>query len=182
MISRNEALDLVQKNVSNKNLVKHMIAVEGVMRRLSRHFHQDEQLWSLTGLIHDLDYDRTVHDFPRHGFVTEELLSGVEVPPEVIRAIKTHPGHLPIETLMEKALFAADPITGLIVAAALMHPDKKIASLDTEFLARRFKEKRFAAGADREQIKSCEQMGLSLEQFFQLSLEGMTEVADQLGL
>ena len=182
MIDRNTALNLVRKHVSNKNLIKHMIAVEGVMRRFARHFGGEEELWGLTGLLHDLDYDLTVDDFPRHGLVTEELLQGVDVPAEMVRAIKTHPGHLPAESLMEKTLYAADPVTGLIVAAALMHPDKKIASLDLDFLKRRFKEKRFAAGADRGQIQSCERMGMELDDFLKLSLEGMAEVADELGL
>lgn len=182
MISRQDALKLVKKNVKNKNLVKHMIAVEGIMKRLARHFKQDEELWGITGVLHDLDYDLTVDDFARHGFVTEELLCDVDVPPELVRAIKTHPGHLPAESLMEKALYAADPISGLIVAAALMHPAKKISGLDADFLQRRFKEKRFAAGADREQIQTCSTLGLELKEFFQLSLEGMAEVADELGL
>lgn len=182
MINRSEALALVKQHVSNKNLIKHMIAVEGVMRRLARHFGEEEELWGVTGLLHDLDYDLTVDDFPRHGLVTEELLSGVDVPPESIRAIKTHPGHLPAESKMEKSLYAADPITGLIVAAALMHPDKKISAIDVDFLRRRFKEKRFAAGADREQIRSCDRLGLELDEFFKLSLEGMNDVADELGL
>lgn len=182
MINRSEALSLVKTHVSNKNLIKHMIAVEGVMRRLARHFGEDEELWGLTGLLHDLDYDQTVDDFDRHGIVTEELLQGVDVPPEMIYAIKAHPGHVPVKSSMDKALYAGDPITGLIVAAALMHPDKKIASLDVDFISRRFKEKRFAAGADRDQIRECDKLGLELEEFFRLSLEGMTEFADEIGL
>jgi len=182
MINREQALAMVKQNISNKNLIKHMIAVEGVMRRFARHFDEDEELWGLTGLLHDLDYDQTVDDFARHGFITEELLQRVDVPPEMIRAIKSHPGHVPTETTMEKTLFAADPVTGLIVAAALMHPDKKIASLDLDFLKRRFKEKRFAAGADREQISKCSELDMDLDEFLQLSLEGMCDVAEELGL
>ena len=182
MISRPEALGLVKKHISNKNLIKHMIAVEGIMRRLARHFEQDEELWGITGLLHDLDYDQTVDDFPRHGLVTAEILSNYDVTAEAIHAIKAHPGHVPAETLLDKALYAADPISGLIVAAALMHPDKKIGSLSVEFLSRRYKEKRFAAGADREQIAACKDLNLSLEEFFALSLEGMIEVSQELGL
>lgn len=182
MIDRQDALNLVKQYVKNKNLIKHMVAVEGIMRRLARHFEQDEELWGVTGLLHDLDYDQTVDDFPRHGLVTAEILSNYDVTAEAIHAIKAHPGHVPAESLLDKALYAADPISGLIVAAALMHPDKKIASLDVEFLARRYKEKRFAAGADREQIAACSDLNLSLEEFFRLSLEGMAEVAGELGL
>lgn len=182
MISRKKALELVEKNVSNRNLVKHMIAVEGVMRCLAQHFSEDEELWGMTGLLHDLDYDLTVDDFPRHGLVTEELLQGVDVPPELIYAIKAHPGHVPAKSLMDKALYAADPISGLIIAAALMHPTRTIAGVQLKSLKKRFKDKRFAAGADRDQIRTCSEMGLELEEFLQLSLEGMAACADQLGL
>jgi putative nucleotidyltransferase with HDIG domain len=181
MLSRAQALELVQQHVSNRNLIKHMIAVEGVMRRLARHLGQDEQLWGIAGLLHDLDYDETMSDFPRHGYRTVEILKELDLPAEALQAILAHTGHIPCETLMDKALYAIDPLTGLIVAAVLMHPQKKLVALDVEFIARRFKEKRFAAGANREQIQSCEGIGLSLEQFLQLGLEGMNSVSDQIG-
>jgi putative nucleotidyltransferase with HDIG domain len=159
-----------------------MIAVEGIMRSLARRFQQDEELWGLTGLLHDLDYDLTVDNFPRHGFTTAEMLGEIDIPAELVRGIISHTGHISAESLMEKALYSADPISGLIVASALMHPSKKLSGLDTEFILRRFGEKRFAAGADREQIKTCANIGLTLEEFTSLSLEGMTEMAGELGL
>ncbi len=187
MLSRDDALKLVKQHVSNRNLVKHMIAVEAVMRVLARHFKQDEEVWSLAGLLHDLDYAETVDDFERHGFRTAEILSDKGLPEEILSAIRSHPGHLPRETLpretlIEKALYAVDPLTGLIVAAALMHPEKKLAALDVDFVLRRFKEKRFAAGADRDQIRSSSEFGLELEEFLGLGLKGMSQVADELGL
>jgi len=182
MLSRDDALKLVKQHVSNRNLVKHMIAVEAVMRVLARHFKQDEEVWSLAGLLHDLDYAETVDDFERHGFRTAEILSDKGLPEEILSAIRSHPGHLPRETLIEKALYAVDPLTGLIVAAALMHPEKKLAALDVDFVLRRFKEKRFAAGADRDQIRSSSEFGLELEEFLDLGLKGMCQVADELGL
>jgi putative nucleotidyltransferase with HDIG domain len=181
MLSRKEALALVEQHVPNRNLVKHMIAVEGVMRRLARQFGEDEELWGLAGLLHDLDYVETAEAFHLHGLRTGEILSDKDVPPEVIHAIQAHPGHVPRESRLDKALYAVDPVTGLIVAAVLMHPEKKLAALDVEYVGRRFKEKRFAAGANREQIQSCAELGLSLEQFLQFSLEGMRDVSDQLG-
>jgi putative nucleotidyltransferase with HDIG domain len=181
MLSRSEALQLARRHVANRNLIKHMIAVEGVMRRLARHFGQDEESWGITGLLHDLDYVETVNDFPRHGCRTVEILADSELPPEALHAIIAHTGHVPCETLMDKCLYGVDPLTGLIVAAVLMHPQKKLAALDPEFILRRLKEKRFAAGANREQIQSCEQIGLSLEEFVKLGLEGMVSVADELG-
>ncbi len=152
------------------------------MRRFARHYGEDEELWSLVGLLHDLDYDQTINDFARHGFVTAEMLSALSVDERIIAAIKGHPGHIERESPMAKTLYAVDPLTGLIVAATLMHPTKKIANVDTEFVLRRFKEKRFAAGANREQIETCKEIGLSLEEFIQLCLEAMQAIAPDLGL
>jgi predicted hydrolase (HD superfamily) len=158
-----------------------MIAVEGVMKRLARHFGEDEMIWGIAGLLHDLDYQETVNDFPRHGFRTAEILKDNQILPETIHAIIAHTGHIPAESRMDKALYAADPLTGLIVAGVLMHPQKKLALLDPAFILRRFKEKRFAAGADRDQILTCAELGLSLEEFLQLGIEGMREVSAELG-
>ena len=181
MLSREDALSLVEQHVNNRNLVKHMIAVEGVMRRLAQHFHEDEELWGIAGLLHDLDYSETVEDFSRHGFRTVEILANEDVPSEVLHSIQAHPRHVPRESRMDKALYAVDPLTGLIVASVLMHPQKKLSALDVNFVLRRFKEKRFAAGADRDQIRSCSELGLGLEEFLQTGLEGMCDVSEELG-
>jgi len=181
-MTREEALQLVKENVSNKNLRKHMLATEAVMRKLAQHFNEDEELWALTGLLHDLDYDQTANDFPRHGILTAEILEKTDLPEEAIYAIKSHPGHFPRKSRLDQALYAVDPITGLIVAAALMHPSKKLQNVDLEFVQRRFKEKRFAAGADRDQIRSCQEFGMALEDFISLSLKAMQGISDDLGL
>ena len=181
-MTRDEALNLVESKVSNKNLIKHMLATEAVMRKLAEHFDEDLELWSLAGLLHDLDYDETVDDFPRHGLLTAEMLDEYDVDERVVHAIKAHPGHVPAESQMDKALYAVDPLTGLIVAAALMHPTKKLKNVDTEFVMNRFKEKRFAAGANRDQIKTCDQLGLELETFVSIGLKAMQDIDDQLGL
>ena len=181
-MTRDEALKLVNEKVSNKNLRKHMLATEAVMKRLARRLGEDEALWGLAGLLHDLDYDQTANDFPRHGLVTAEMLVGTDVPEEAIYAIKSHPGHFPRKSLLDKALYAVDPVTGLIVAAALMHPTKRLKNVDVDFVERRFKEKRFAAGADRDQIRSCEAFGLPLREFVSLALEAMQGIDKSLGL
>jgi len=181
-MDRDEALQLVQSHVKNKNLVKHMLATEAVMRRLARHFGEDEQMWALAGLLHDLDYDQTVDDFPRHGLVTAEILEGLDVDERIIDAIKAHPGHQEAKSRMDKALYAVDPLTGLIVAATLMHPSKKLRQVDADFVLHRYKEKRFAAGADREQIASCQNLDLDLETFVGMALEGMQSIDEELGL
>ncbi len=181
-MTREEALDLMHSQVANKNLRKHMLAAEAVMKTLARYFKEEGEIWGLAGLLHDLDYDQTANDFPKHGLISAEILGKKDIPEEVIYAIKSHPGHFPRKSRLDKALYAVDPITGLIVAAALMHPTKKLKNVDVDFVERRFKEKRFAAGADRDQIRSCEEMGLSLNNFIGLSLKAMQEIDTELGL
>jgi putative nucleotidyltransferase with HDIG domain len=181
-MTRNEALELVKEHVKNKNLRKHMIAAEACMRALAARLGENQDQWSLAGLLHDLDYDQTVNDFPKHGFVTEEILQGRGLSSEIISAIKAHTGHTAIASKMDLALYAVDPLTGLIVAAALMHPTKKIGNVDVQFVMNRFKEKRFAAGADRDQIRKCEELGLPLEEFVGICLSAMQGVSGELGL
>ncbi|MFQ6092426.1 MAG: HDIG domain-containing metalloprotein [bacterium] len=181
-MTRDEALDLVRSKVSNKNLIKHMLATEAVMRSVAGRLGEDPEPWGLAGLLHDLDYDQTVDDFPRHGLLTAEMLAAFDVDATVVQAIKAHPGHVPAQSRMDKALYAVDPLTGLIVAAALMHPTKKLKSVDTAFVMNRFKEKRFAAGANREQIKTCDRIGLEVEEFIGIALRAMQSIDDQLGL
>jgi putative nucleotidyltransferase with HDIG domain len=181
-MNREEALGLIKENVKTKNLRKHMYATEECMRDLAERLEGNPDEWALAGLLHDLDYDRTVDDFPKHGHVTGEILLGRDVSPEIINAIKAHAEHAPISSDMDLALHAVDPLTGLIVAAALMHPTKKLADVDVKFVMNRFKEKRFAAGADRDQIRKCEGLGLGLEEFVEICLGAMQKISKDLGL
>jgi len=181
-VTRQEAYDLAKPRFKNKNLFKHVLAVEAVMIELADFFEEPRELWGLVGLLHDLDYEETVDTPERHTLVTEELLQPYALAAEIIHAIKCHNNLAEKNSLLDKALYAADPVTGLIVAAALMHPDKKLKAVDTEFILRRFKEKSFARGANREQIQSCEEMGMSLEQFLQVALRAMQKIDQELGL
>jgi len=181
-MKRADALDLIKKHVANKNLLKHMLATEACMRRLGRYYQENEDEWAEAGLLHDLDYDSTKDDFSRHGLVTKEILTGYPVSGQVIEAIAAHPGHCARTTNMAKALYAADPLTGLIVAAALMHPERRLESVTADFVLNRFKEKHFARGASRQQIESCREIGLSLEEFVVVCLQAMQEISTELGL
>ena len=181
-MNKEEAWKLVCDNVKNKALRKHMIAVAAVMKIIAEKYGDDQEKWELAGLLHDLDYDSTIEDFDRHGFVAAEILAETDVTEDVIYAIKSHTGQVPRKSLMDKVLYAADPITGLIVAAALVTPDKKLSSLKPKNILNRFKEKHFAKGANREQIKTCEEFDLSLENFIELSLKAMQNKASELGL
>jgi putative nucleotidyltransferase with HDIG domain len=181
-MNREEALALVKSKVKNKNLVKHMLAVEAIMKRVAEHFNEDVDMWSLSGILHDLDYDETVNDFERHSLLTCEWLKEYDLDERILYAIKAHPRKVEPQSKMDWTLFAADPLSGLIVAAALMHPTKKLKNVNVEFVLNRFKEKRFAAGANREDIKACENLGLSLDEFVRLALEGMQSIDEELGL
>ncbi len=181
-MQRSEALDLVRSNVKNKNLIKHMIATEACMAELARHFGEDVETWALTGLLHDIDYDKTANDPGNHGRIALSILKPYNFDERLLYAIQAHPGLVPAKSRMDWALYSVDPLTGLIVAACLMHPDKKLGSLDVDFVVRRFKEKRFAAGADRDQIAKCQELGLSLDEFTAICLRAMQQVHVELEL
>jgi putative nucleotidyltransferase with HDIG domain len=181
-MTREEAVKLIEQNVSDANLRKHMLAVEAVMRALARRFGESEQDWALAGLLHDLDYEKTAQTPEKHGLVTCEMLSQCCVPEQVIRTIKAHNNLVEPQTRAEKAIICADNITGLVVACALVQPDKKIASVKTNSVKKKMKDKRFAAGVSREAILSCEGVGLTLDEFIDLSIAGMAAIAQELGL
>lgn len=182
LITREEAMMLVTKSVSNKNLIGHMLATEAVMIGLAEHFHEDPEIWGMAGLLHDLDYDDTKDKPEMHGIRSVELLQSIDVPQEVLHAILAHCDKKPAESLMEKAIYCADPVTGLIVAGALIRKERKLSFVDVPFLMNRFKEKSFARGADRDQIMQCEKIGLDLETFLGIALSKMQAISDQLGL
>ena len=180
-MERGEAIKILNEKIKNKNLIKHSLAVESCMKKLAEKFGQDKEKWAIAGLLHDLDYEETKDNFQMHGKRTAEILKD-KLPEDVLEAIVAHPGHIERKTLLSKALYCVDPLTGLIVASALITKEKKLSSIDTDFVLNRFKEKRFAAGANREQIKKCEDIGLSLDEFISICLEAMKEISDELGL
>ncbi|KUK10072.1 MAG: Metal dependent phosphohydrolase [Clostridia bacterium 41_269] len=184
MVSRDEALNILKKNLKNKNLRKHCLAAEAIMRKLAEHFGEDKELWGMAGLLHDIDYEETHDDPNRHSLVGGEMLAEMGFPEELVHAVKAHNEVHGIEreSLLDKALYAVDPLTGLIVAAALIKPEKKLAAIDVNFILNRFKEKSFARGASREQIQCCSELGLELEEFIEIGLKAMQEIADDLGL
>ncbi|NLO89394.1 MAG: HDIG domain-containing protein [Clostridia bacterium] len=183
-MSRDEALNILKKNLKNKNLRKHCLAAEAIMRKLAERFGEDEELWGLAGLLHDIDYEETRDDSQRHSLVGGEMLAELGFPEELVHAVKAHNYMHGIEreSLLDKALYAVDPLTGLIVAAALISPEKKLSAIDTDFVLNRFKEKSFARGANREQIKACSQLGLELREFVEIGLEAMQEISEDLEL
>ncbi len=183
-MTREEALDSVKDNVENANLVKHMLATESIMETLARRLGEDEDEWGLTGLLHDIDVELTAGDMNSHSKLGADLVKEMGVSEAVTHAILCHnEAHgIPLETKLDKALFCADPLTGLITAAALVRPDKKLAGVEAKSVGKRFREKGFAAGASREQIASCSELGLELDKFIELGLKAMKGIAKELGL
>jgi len=183
-VDKDEALRLVEENVSDRRIVLHMIAVSAIMRALARYLGEDEEEWGLVGLLHDIDYERTKADPARHGLEAENILKG-RVSEEVLRAIKAHnfenTGVKP-ETRLENALIAADAVSGLIVASALVMPHKRLEEVRVETLEKKFRQKDFARRVSRERIMFCEKLGLSREKFFELALEALKGISGELGL
>jgi len=181
-MDRETAYNLVCEKVKQGNLVKHILAVEAVMCCLAEHFSEDVDRWGMVGLLHDLDYSETLNDPDKHTYLTVDWLSKYpEIDQEMIYAIHCHAGHQECKSKMDWALYATDPTTGLITAAVLMHPSKQLAQLQVKSIKKRYKDKRFAVGARREDIAKCEELGLELPDFLELALDGMRTISDQLG-
>jgi len=181
-MTREQALEMVNEKVKTRNLVKHMLAVEAGMRALAPRFGGDAERWALAGLIHDLDYEETKEHPDRHGRITVELLGAQRFDDEeILEAILAHAGHVEPSSPMGWALAAVDPLTGLIVAAALVHPEK-IAGLTAENVLNRYKEKGFARSASREGIALCSKLGMELDEFVDAVLRAMQDARAELGL
>jgi predicted hydrolase (HD superfamily) len=180
-MTRDEALNSVKANVKNGNLIKHMLATEAIMRALARRFGEDEEEW---GLPDDIDIELVGDNFADHGRVGADLAAELGASPEVCHAIMCHnwTNGIPCVHMLDSALICTDPLTGLITAAALVRPDKKLAGLTVESLLKRFGERRFAAGASREQIAFCSAIGFDLEEFIGIGLEAMKGIAVELQL
>ena len=185
MISTERALKILHQHVANKNLRKHHYAVAAAMKGLALEMGGDPEVWEIVGLLHDADYEQTKDQMERHTLLLAEMLAEEDISQELIRAIQSHAyeitGKLP-ETKLEYALLSCDDLTGLIVAVALVHPEK-LAGVTVESVLKKFDSKSFAAGADREKIRRCEQnLGIPLDRFIGLVLRAMQAEADLLGL
>lgn len=184
MLSRDSVLDLMHTWVQSESLRRHMYAVEAAMRAYARQLGEDEELWGATGLIHDFDYERFPEEHPRTG---EGALREAGLPEPLIHAVLAHgyPSRTEVapETQLDRALRACDEVTGLIHAAALVRPSRSIHDLEARSVMKKFKDRAFAAGVDREEVRSAaEQFGVDLREHIQFVIEAMREVAPELGL
>ncbi len=186
--TREEAWNLLCEWTQSPNLRKHALAVEAAMRAYARHFNEDEELWGITGLVHDLDYERFPDmDDEEKGHPRTELRLFREWgwPEELIEAVAGHAPFMgvPRRTLLAKALFAVDELTGLIIAVALVRPDKDIRSVKVKSIKKKWKDKRFAAGVNRADIElGAQELGIDLWEHVRIVLEAMQGIAAELEL
>lgn len=183
-MNREQALQLLKQHLNNENHINHSLAVEAIMRGLAERLGQDVEKYGLAGLMHDIDYDATGKDPHRHSLVGAEILQQEGLPEDIIYAVKVHNElhGLPRQSLLDKTLYAADPVSGFITAAALVRPDKDLKEVQLKSLKKRFKEKAFARGASREQMATCSELGLELDEFLTIALDSMKKIAVDLGL
>jgi putative nucleotidyltransferase with HDIG domain len=182
--ARQQVLDAVTERVTNENLRRHMLATEAIMRGLAVRLGEDPDVWGLAGLGHDLDDELTADDFTRHGDVAAAVLRELGLPEEAAHAVAAHnPATGTVaETRLDIGLIAADQLSGLITAAALVRPDKDLAGVQVKSVRKRFREGAFARGVDREAIARCGELRLELDEFMAVGLEAMQSIAPELGL
>ncbi|UCG11487.1 MAG: HDIG domain-containing protein [Deltaproteobacteria bacterium] len=184
-MDRQEALDLLRKYVTTDNLRKHCLATEAVMRALAQRLGEPVELWGIVGLLHDLDYEQTSERPEEHGMRTAAMLADTELPAAAITTIKAHNAEvLGVErsSVADFALTCAESITGLVVATALVYPDKRLASVKSKSILKRMKQKDFARRVSRDHIRLCEKIGVPLADFADLSLRAMQGISQELGL
>jgi putative nucleotidyltransferase with HDIG domain len=184
-LTRDQALQLLESHVQADNLRKHCLATEAIMRALARRLDQDETLWGLVGLLHDLDFEYTRDNPASHALQTVQLLAPWSFPQEALDAILRHNAEalqLERKTALDYALTCAETITGLIVAAALVHPDRQLAGVQAKSVLKRMKSKDFARNVNRAHVTLCEHINLPLAEFVAVSLQAMATISAELGL
>jgi putative nucleotidyltransferase with HDIG domain len=184
-ITREEALKLMENYLQSESLRKHSYATEAVMRAMAEKLGHDPELWGIVGLLHDLDYNETKDQPSLHGLKTAEILKEKGVASEVVEAIKAHNAEalgMERKTDLDIGVTCSESITGMVIATTLVYPDKKISSVKPSSIIKRMKQKEFARSVNRDLIRKCEDLHLSLEEFAGLSLKAMGAISDLLGL
>ena len=181
-MKRDEAIALVKEKAEKETTVRHLISVEGVMRRLARHFNEDEDAWGLTGLFHDLDQDQTHEDAERHAHLAAEWLREAGADDRIVNGVLAHAHERYRTDRMSHAVVHADALAGLLVAAALVRPERAN-GMKVSSVKKKLKDKAFAPGVNREEITEVEErLGLALDEFLSLGIEGLQSVAGEIGL
>jgi putative nucleotidyltransferase with HDIG domain len=181
-MERDAALALCREKCLKDTTVRHLISVEGVMRSLARRYEQDEELWGLTGLFHDLDQDHTGDDAEGHAYLAAGWLRDADVDERIVNGVLAHAHEAFRTDLMSKAVVHADAVAGLLVAAALVRPERS-AGMKVSSVKKKLKERAFAPGVNREEVTGVEEgIGIPLDEFVAVSIEGLQLVAPEIGL
>ncbi len=184
MESVEEAKTLLKNEISEQNLIKHCLAVAAIMKAIAKKLGENENLWEITGLLHDFDYEETKDNHKQHGLIASEKLKQ-KLPPESLHAIEAHnfenTSVLP-ESKIDYALIAADAISGLVIATALVRPSKKLEDVKPKSIKKKFKQKEFAKNCSRKKILYCEKLGIELSEFIEISLISLKRISKNLGL
>ncbi len=184
MPTRDNAWALLCEWTKSENLRKHALAVEACVRAYARQEGADEELWGITALLHDFDYER-YPDAPDHPTEGSKVLRSLDYPEEIVTAILSHADYMnvPRETPLQKTLFACDELAGFLTACTLVRPTKNIAELQVKSVKKRMKDKAFARGVNRDDVRNgAEALGVPLEDHITFCIEAMRGIADQLGL
>jgi predicted hydrolase (HD superfamily) len=182
-MERRHALDLAKRHVSKESNLKHMIAVGGIMRELAIHLGKEVEDWEAVGILHDIDFEKCTGP-QDHTIVARDILCD-QLDPALIEAIMAHNHEhtgVPVDNDIKRALICSDAVSGLVVAATLVLPSKKIEDVNTRSLMKKYKSKDFAKGVSRERIALCGELGLSLDEFFEIALLGMRGIAAEIDL
>lgn len=182
-MTREQALELLHKHVKNEKMIYHSLASEVVLQALARHLGEDEKLWGLAGLLHDLDVEFT--DASNHGEESARMLEELGFASDFTTAIRMHNEEATGQersTPFQHALAAGETITGLIMATTYVYPDRKLSSVKPKSVVKRMKEKHFAASVKRENILECEKLGIPINEFAVLAIQAMLPISEQIGL
>jgi putative nucleotidyltransferase with HDIG domain len=189
-ITKERADKLVDEHIKEPITKLHLLESEAIMRALAKYFGEDEESWGIIGLLHDIDWDLTKNDQVDHCIKCQEILKQAGANDFLIETIQSHGYENEMipelqnkkrETKIQHCLVAAETLTGLIIASALMQPDKKLASVQSKSLKKKFKNKNFAAKCNRELILECEKAGISLDEFLELGLKSLQDISEKLG-
>lgn len=182
-MDRDLALNILRQYVKNEKLIRHCIAVGAIMRELAKELGEDENRWEIIGILHDIDYEIVEGDMNKHGIVGAEILKKHGLDDEICEIVKRHNHKLfgDYEKPVEIALQSADAVSGLIIACALVKGGK-ITEVTPKTVKKKFKEKSFAAGCDRDRIRMIERLGIELPKLYEIAIRGLIDVKDELGL
>lgn len=184
-MNRDEAIVLLREHVKTEYTIKHCLAVGAIMKGVAEEINEPSQKWEIAGILHDIDLDKCEKDYSNHGTLAMEILSNVILDQEILDTIKSHaPEYTKSEpkSKMDFAIIAADAISGLIIATAIMQPSKKLADVTAESIAKKFKKKDFARNCNRENILFCEKIGIDRNKFYEIALKSLQVISGELGL